>query len=428
MRTEKLGRVPAKDGIFPHRPECRPRRNLASKLRGWRTAGAALLLFLPAAIVSPAQTFTTLIAFDGDDGAAPDNPVVQGKDGNLYGTTERGGYGTVFKATPRGTLTTLHSFCSKNNCADGDVPGGLVLAHDGNFYGTTASGGAYYIYGGTVFKITPKGKLTTLYSFCRQPGCVHGQSPSGVLIQATDGNFYGTTALGGGSYGQIFKITPGGRLTTLHEFLTLSEGNGPNGLIQATDGNFYGTTSDGGVNCLGLDLGCGTVFKMTPSGALTKLHAFHGTDGAFPVGALVEASDGNFYGTTAAGGAGKSCHGRCGTVFKITSKGVLTTLHSFDSTDGAVPNASLIQATDGNLYGTTAQGGDLTCPYGGCGTLFRITPQGALTTLHSFDCSDSASPRAALMQATNGNFYGTTDGFTCGAGTVFSLSMTAPTL
>jgi uncharacterized repeat protein (TIGR03803 family) len=431
MRTEKFTCVPARAWVLPSRPDGKRWWSIVTKLRGWRSACAAFLFCVPAAIVSPAQTFTTLISFNGTDGSQPVAGLAQGRDGNLYGTTATGGanngYGTVFKITPKGTLTTLYSFCAQTNCTDGGVPeGGLVLGTDGNFYGTTASGGAYYIDGGTVFKITPSGTMATLHSFCRTPSCSDGASPYAGLVQATDGNFYGTTSRGGGSYGTIFRITSAGKLTKLYSFIGLSGGAYPNGLIQATDGNFYGVTYQGGVTCFVPVEGCGTVFKITPSGKLTMLHAFRGDDGALPVGALVQGSDGNFYGETLAGGAGKNCQGRCGTVFKITPKGVLTTLHSFDSTDGAVPDAGLIQATDGNFYGTTSQGGDpnlCTQGGGGCGTLFKITSTGTLTTLHAFDCADSAYPEAALVQATSGNFYGTTYGFTCGPGTVFRLSV-----
>jgi uncharacterized repeat protein (TIGR03803 family) len=180
----------------------------------------------------------------------------------------------------------------------------------------------------------------TLYAF----NSIDGAYPNG-LVQATDGNFYGTTSEGGYSgYGNVFKITPEGVLTTLHDF-DFTDGAEPNGLVQATDGNFYGTTSEGGAqssaNCLE---GCGTVFKITPEGALTTLHKFDFTDGAFPSAALVQATDGNFYGTTGGGGVN-----RYGTVFKITPEGALTTLHRFDGTDGAFPSAALVQATDGNF-------------------------------------------------------------------------------
>src|SRR5208337_4428285 len=189
---------------------------------------------------------------------------------------------------------------------------------------------------GTVFTITPGGTLTTLYSFCSQSGCTDGANPYAALVQGTDGNFYGTT-LGGAANGTVFKMTPGGTLTTLYTFCYGCTGVSPYAaLVQGSDGNFYGTTSFGGAN------GDGTVFRITPSGTLTTLHSFDGTDGAAVYAGLVQGTDGNFYGTTAQGGGSG-----VGTVFTITPGGTLTTLYSFCSqsgcTDGANPYAALVQ-------------------------------------------------------------------------------------
>ena len=212
------------------------------------------------------------------------------------------------------TLTTLYSFCSQPNCVDGAYPqAGLVQGTDGNFYGTTANDAGPNQ--GTVFKVTAGGTLTSLYNFCAQTGCPDGSQPSGGLVQATDGNLYGTTVLGGASdYGTVFKITPGGTLTSLYSFcaagFSCADGGYPHaGLVQATDGNFYGTTFQGGA------YGGGTVFKITAAGTLTTLHSFggFGTDGYAPFAGLVQATDGNFYGTTNLGGPRGY-----GTVFKIT--------------------------------------------------------------------------------------------------------------
>ncbi len=363
-----------------------------------------------------AQTFTTLHGFDGTDGDnATTAGLIRATDGNLYGTTNGGGAnndGTVFKITPSGTLTTLHSF----DDTDGAVPWGrLVQATNGNFYGTTTNGGSGGCGCGTVFKITPSGTLTTLHSFSNG---TDGGYPYAGLFQATNGDFYGTVENGGANgYGTIFKMTPTGTLTTLHSFDSTDGANPQAALVQATDGNFYGTTRFGGASsaCSG---SCGTVFKMTATGTLTTLHSFDSTDGANPFGGLVQATDGNLYGTTSAGGANND-----GTVFKITMGGTLTTLHSFDGMDGETPYGVLVQATDGNFYGTTKNGGSANCG-GDCGTIFQITPGGTLTTLHSFDGTDGEYPFAGLVQDTNGAFYGTTNGGGANNdGTVFSLSV-----
>ncbi len=216
--------------------------------------------------------------------------------------------------------------------------------------------------------------MTTLYSF----GGSDGSGPWAGLIQATDGNFYGTTTQGG-AYGDgtVFKITPSGALTTLHSFAG-SDGSSPYaGLIQGTDGNFYGTTYYGGAAtwCYGY-AGCGTIFRITPSGTLTTLHSFDGGDGAWPQAGLLQANDGNFYGTALTGGATTFCYGYpgCGTIFKITPSGTLTTLYSFQGSEGAIPIGGLIQASDGKFYGTTEGGGDTVDCQGGCGTIFRLVP------------------------------------------------------
>jgi uncharacterized repeat protein (TIGR03803 family) len=382
---------------------------------------AIVCALLIAAAPAAAQSYTVLYAFDGSDGYFPHAGLMQGSDGNFYGTTAGwGGYspaGTVFKITPGGTLTTLHSFSISANT--GFTPwAGLVQGGDGNFYGTTSTGGTSGFYGwggyGTVFKITPAGTLTTLYSFSNFGS--DGQTPYAGLVQGSDGNFYGATSSGGtGDRGTVFKITPGGTLTTLHSFsFSGSEGDYPYTLVQGSDGNFYGATSKGGTSNFG------TVFKITPGGTLTTLHSFSfsGSDGQYPYAGLVQGSDGNFYGTTHNGGTGN-----VGTVFKITPAGTLTTLYSFSGSDGSYPQATLVQGSDGTFYGTTDQGGT------GGGTVFKITPAGTLTTLHLFAGSDGQNPEAGLVQGTDGYFYGTTyQGGTSGGGVVFRLTMPSPTV
>jgi len=368
-------------------------------------------------IVSAAQTFTTLVTFDGTNGELPVWPLLQGADGKLYGSTQD----TVFKINTTGTLTTLQEI------EYGHLP---VQATDGNFYGTTPYGGPHGA--GTVFKMTPGGELTMLYSFCSQASCIDGEYPYGGVMQATDGNFYGTTAAGGTyNSGTVFKITRAGKLTTLCSFDSV--GVSGTALVQGTDGDFYGTTSNGGANS------DGTIFKVSRKGKLTTLHTFDFTDGKFPYDALIQGADGNFYGTTYSGGANdpQACEGiGCGTVFKITASGKLTTIYNFCAETGCIdgqwPSGSLVQATDGNFYGTTEAGGahGTNCPFGICGTVFKLTPAGKLTTLHSFGGTDGSDPYSGLVQGTDGNFYGTTEmgadlscGGGYGCGTIFSLSM-----
>ena len=319
--------------------------------------------------ITPGGTFTTL-----HGGGTFEAGLTLGTDGNFYGTSVAGGpsaHGYVFRITPSGTLTTLYNF---GPLPDGYLPGTLVQASDGNFYGTTLEGGANS--GGMLFRITKSGTLTTIYNFCSQSGCVDGTAPLG-LIQGSDGNLYGVTGGGGsaGGYGTIFKITTTGTLTTLHSF-DLTDGSGPTGLVQASDGNFYGTTNSGGFSNSNCSSGnnpgtCGTVFKITPTGAFTTLHLFSYTDGGGPGAPPIQASNGNFYGSTSGGGSTGS-----GTIFKITSTGTLTTVYNLNpqNGDGAFP-AGLVQHSNGIFYGPTIRGGKIVyhfCP-GWCGTLFSLS-------------------------------------------------------
>ena len=359
---------------------------------------ATVALCLPGAVLG--QSYEVLHAF-ALDGNGPLSPLIQAADGQFYGTTNTGGaigFGVVFKMDSAGNLTTLHSFAGSPS--DGGSPiAGLIQATDGNFYGTTAGGGDSG--NGTVFRTDSSGDLTTLHSFDGSDGSY----PAAGLIQAADGNFYGTTKDGGAlRFGTVFRMDPAGNVTTLHSFAgTPSGAYSSAGLIQGIDGNFYGTTTSGGSgSCAG---GCGTVFRMDSSGNLITLHSFAGPpgEGSLPIYAgLVQAKDGNFYGTTNNGGTGGK-DGK-GTVFRIDLSGNLTTLHSFGGapSDGGFPYAGLIQASDGNLYGTTTSGGS-----SNSGTVFKVDSTGSLTTLHSFTDSGLGSA-AGLMQATDRNFYGTT--------------------
>lgn len=309
-----------------------------------------------------AQAISTLLGFSGPDGANSTAGLIQATDGSYYGTTSDGGAngdGSVFRITPGGVLTTLYSFCSASACADGTNPmGALIEARDGNLYGTTELG--------TVLRITLSGTLTTI-------GKTIGQLPLTGPVQGKDGNLYGTTVRGGPntctlrpgyrvSCGTVLKITTSGSVTTLASFDQAIGFAPSSSLIQASDGNFYGTTPDGGVNYPGF----GTVYKVTPTGALSVLYCFDGTDGEKSFGSLVQGRDGNLYGKTSFGD-GNPAYG--GTVFKISLTGTLTTLHSFAGLDGSGAEAGLMQARDGNFYGTTSGFGS-----NNLGTVFRITP------------------------------------------------------
>lgn len=404
--------------------------NHSRRMTGVKLVCLFLSFFVTSALTSTAQTFTTLATFNGGMGENPYSAPVQGTNGNFYGATGYGGLfgdgtmyemtsggslttlydssestaaqpfanflltangnfysttfeggpagdGTIFEMTPAGKLTSLYQFCALPNCPDGANPrGALLLATDGNFYGTTVSGGPSFETSncgsgcGTVFKMTPKGSLTTVYGFCALTNCPDGSIPFGALVQGSSGNFYGTTE-GGGSHSQ------------------------------------------------------GTVYELTPAGKLITLHSFCSqprcADGAFPFAGLVQAANGNFYGTTYLGGSANG-----GTIFEITPAGKFTSLYSFcaltNCTDGGGPNDALMQATDGNLYGTTSRKGS-----NNAGTLFKISPAGKLTTLYNFcsqsGCADGVQPLAGLTQATNGSFYGgTVAGGSANRGTIFTFS------
>jgi uncharacterized repeat protein (TIGR03803 family) len=431
-----------------------------STLRFCKATLLVFVLSLLASMPASAQQFNTLL-FNGANGANPLYSVlVQGPDGDLYGTGAFGGSqlcgifgvttdcGSVYKITPAGKLTTLYNFCTLPGCSDGWTPyGGLTLATDGNFYGTTTYGGICGVpYDappcGTVFRITPTGHLTTLYSFCSLTNCADGAGPIGKLLQAPDGNFYGTTSAGGirdddfpYGGGTIFRMTPAGQLTTIFTF-DAGSFTPYGGLVLGNDGNFYGTTTlggDQGYACMYVP-GCGTIYRLTPAGDFSVIYNFCATDcldGADPNGDLLLGADGKFYGVAEIGGQGDQ-----GTFFSITPDGQFTTLYKFchqlNCTDGSNPSGTLIQGTDGNFYGGTSEGGNTAdCQMTGCGVVFKITPGGAETVLHTFADADGSDPSAGLTQATTGDFFGTTfEGgvlnqscWSLGCGTIFKMSL-----
>ncbi len=415
-------------------------------LRELRLAAGALALLLALSGNATAQTYKVVHNFcattnpsgyclDGQYSIAA--PVV-GPNGNLYGMTNQGGandLGTIFRVGPGGQLTTLYNFCSQANCLDGYYPhGSLLLAKNGKFYGTTIFGGPGNY--GTVFEMTPAGVRTTLYTFCSQPSCTDGDDPGANMVQGANGNLYGTTEYGGPhGGGTVFELTAAGKLTTLYTFCKTPDtsGNCPDGrfpvagLSLGTNGILYGTTSLGGSHG-----DYGTVFQITLAGTFKSLYSFcplpSCTDGYSPSGTPVQATNGNLYGIAGAGGA----NGNYGTVFELTLGGKLTTLRSFCTTlngsgycaDGRSPFGGLIQATDGNLYGTTIAGGT-----NDIGTVYEMTPSGTLTTIYNFcsqaPCVDGGYPLAGVVQSTNGALYGVTsaDGKYNDAGTVYSISI-----
>ncbi len=335
--------------------------------------------------LTPAGTVTTLHSFDtaagGDD---PNTGLVQGADGSFYGTTDGGSSGlpgTVYKISPAGVLTTLASFPRAVFST-----GNLIAAPDGSFYGTTNNGGANF--GGTIFQVSASAEFRFVYDFSAESDSeinAEGARPDGTFVLGNDGNYYGTTGEGGpNGTGTVFKFTPPNVVSVVYAFGAVTSdkvnaggANPQNGLIVGADGNFYGTTASGGAN------GAGTIFRLTPAGVLTTLHEFDAPDdnrvnhdGTFPVGSLLQATDGNFYGATGGGGPHDT-----GTVFQLTPDGAFTVVHGFGNTvfdgpnaDGAGPETGLIQATDGKLYGTTSTGGKA-----GQGTVYTLTLPGTTT-------------------------------------------------
>lgn len=391
-------------------------RLLASAL-----ASASLTLFL--AVFTQAQTVTLVYDFHASGQQANAVSIIQGTDGNLYGSAGGGahGQGQIFRMTPSGDLTTIYSFCAKPSCLDGSIPGSIVLGSDGNIYGVTNAGGSDVQHpgSGTIFKITPGGELTTLYAFCPTAGCADGQMPRGIIL-ASDGNFYGATTVGGEfSQGTIFSISPTGTFKLLHTFCSQSncaDGGAPQSPpTQGIDGNFYGPAYDGGAN------NGGVIYRITGAGTYKVLYNFCSYQtscptGSNPMGALTQDASGNFFGTTAFGGDSRND----GTVFEFTSKNQYKLLHTLQGYDGNVPQSQLALASNRAFYGVTQGGGGP-----GEGNIFKVTSAGVFDSFFAFKCcNEGYDPVYSLFQATNGLLYGATNYGTnpCCYGTIFSVS------
>jgi len=377
-------------------------------------------------VSAQAQIVINLANFDGKNGYGPVG-VIQATDGNFYGTTSRGGAhgkGNVFRMTPGGQITSIYSFCEQVNCADGQLPETApVLGSDGNLYGVTTSGGSH-AKAGTIYKITLDGKITTLHIFCPTLPCADGQDPTGI-VEASDGKFYGTATHGGGRLdeGTIFRISPTGKFELLHTFCSAANcADGGIPLfppIEASDGNLYGGTNDGS-NAASPG---GIVYELTPGGTLTVVQNFcYGFSdtcftGAYPT-RLVQDANGNFFGTTASGGSYNS-----GTAFEIASTGQFIGLHRFTYSGGVDASTGVILASDGNLYGVALNNANFAGERGGHGIIFEITAAGEFATTATFE----DYPIGPIFQGTDGSFYGVTglggkgnSGY--GFGTVFRFS------
>jgi uncharacterized repeat protein (TIGR03803 family) len=372
--------------------------------RGVSALAVLVLAALCAAIPAYAQKYSVVYDLGNRTGDPiwPSGSLAQGTDGALYGQSTSGGaygLGTVFKITPSGEMRVLYDFCPQAFC--GIQPqGGLTLRPDGHFIGTTQYGGLNG--SGTIFDISQTGSLTVLHSFTSS---TDGDSPEEPPIYGADGHFYGTTPYGGGSKascGTIYRISGavGGFLQVLHHFHQ-TDGCQRATLVLGADGNFYGTTEIGGT------FDDGVVFKMTPAGMVTVLHSLDGVnDGYDPIAPLFQGSDGNFYGTT------QNTGGSPGNVFQITPAGTFTVLYKLNgTTDGAHPWAGVVQATDGNFYGAAAIAGSINNTNcfsdSGCGTLFQVTPGGSFSVLYNFDYT-TGFYSLAPFQHTNGELYGNT--------------------
>ncbi len=388
-------------------------------LRKGRIAGIVVALVAGGPDARAALTFTNILVFDGTNGAGPKAALIEGQDGLLYGVTSAGGTsnaGVVFRmAKDSSGYTNLYSFTGG---VDGGEPSG-ALARDahGNLYGTTYSGGEYNA--GTVFRLGKDGSFTRLASL----DVTNGAGPETALVEADDGSIYGAASTGpytnsafhASGYGSLFRVAANGDFSVP---LVLGNTNGanPRDLVRGTDGNFYATTAWGGTSIQTFSLGYGTVFRFSTNGTLTSLYSLNGgSDGGFPYGGLALGPDGNFYGTTFSGGKYA-----VGTIYRITPGGSFTLLHTFSGSEGAEPYAGLTLGRDGNFFGTAYSGGR-----GAGGTIFVVGLDGSGADLHDFNIgTEGGNPMAKLLLASDGNFYGTTSlGGPFNCGTLFRFSV-----
>ncbi len=361
--------------------------------------------------------FSTLLVFDGTNGASPKAALLEGQDGHLYGVTTAGGMsnaGVIFRIAKDGSgYTNLHSFTG--GLGGAEASGALAQDAQGNFYGTTSTGGANNA--GTVFRFD--GSFTTLASL----DVTNGANPDTALVRADDGSFYGGAVAGlytnptyhVSGYGALFRITTNGHFSVPLVFGN-TNGAHPRDMVPGPDGNFYGTTAWGGDYVGTFSLGYGTVFRFATNGTLTPLYSLNGgSDGGFPYGGLTLGPDGNFYGTAFSGGTYA-----VGTAFRVTPGGSFTRLHTFTGAEGAEPYAPLTLGSDGNFYGTAYAGGR-----GSVGTIYMIRLDGSGAALHHFNAiSEGGNPMAKLLQASDGNFYGVTSaGGPFNFGALFRLSV-----
>jgi uncharacterized repeat protein (TIGR03803 family) len=380
-----------------------------------RTLGLALAcatITFSLAVRAQAQTLTYLAQFNGTNGTYPYGSLIQATDGNFYGATRSGTllYDEIFRVTPGGEISSVYSFCSVADCADGEHTTAPILGSDGNLYGVS-SGGSNYTWSGALYRLTLEGQLTTLYTFCPKANCVGSEIPNGI-IEGSDGNFYGTTfGAGANDAGSVFQVSSTGKFKLLHSFCggDCAEGDGPLALpMQGSDGNLYGTAQS---------LQGGVVYKLTPLGTYKAIHTFciPCFGGGNPVlSGLAQDAKGNLFGTTIYADGGYNT----GSVFEITPTNQYILLHAFRFSGGVAPGTGLTLANDGNLYGVAVN--DSFDRGGNYSLIYEVTPAGEFTTLST----SYNRPNGPLLQGTDGSFYGTTPFVNDGAGygTVFKLS------